>query len=102
MENLGLTYKLIALKIKSKSLDRIYFMSQVFEEKNVTVMTKRKNKKIKTTKIYLILLPPLPSQGGGGGGGGCCNPHPTSQLFSRQKTFENFFHRYMGIWTKGG
>ena len=32
MESLDLTYKLIALKIKSKTLDRIYFMSQVFQE----------------------------------------------------------------------
>ena len=91
MENLGLTYKLIALKIKSKSLDRIYFMSQVFEEKNVTVMTKRKNKKIKTTKIYLILLPPLPSQGGGGGGGGLLQPPPHLPTFFTAKNFWKFF-----------
>ena len=32
MEILDLTYKLIAFKIKSKALDRIYFMSQVFQE----------------------------------------------------------------------
>ena len=32
LESLDLTYKLIALKIKSKTLDRIYFMSQVFQE----------------------------------------------------------------------
>ena len=32
MESLDLTYKLIALKIKSKTLDQIYFMSQVFQE----------------------------------------------------------------------
>ena len=31
-------------------------------------MTKGKNEKMKTTKIYLFLLPPLPSQDGGGGG----------------------------------
>ena len=83
MENLGLTYKLIALKIKSKSLDRIYFMSQVFEEKNVIVMTKGKNKKIKTTKIYLILLPPLPSQGGGG----LLQPPPHAPTFFTAKNF---------------
>ena len=29
-----LTYKLIALKTKSKALDQIYFMSQVFQEHN--------------------------------------------------------------------
>ena len=32
MESLDLTYKLIALKIKIKTLDRIFFMSQVFQE----------------------------------------------------------------------
>ena len=32
MESLDFTYKLIALKIKSKTLDQIYFMSQVFQE----------------------------------------------------------------------
>ena len=32
MESLDLTYKLIALKIKNKTLDEIYFMSQVFQE----------------------------------------------------------------------
>ena len=60
-------------------------------------MTKGKNKKMKTTKIYLFLLPPLPSQDGGGV---VATPHPLS--FFMAKVFENFFHRYMGIWTKGG
>ena len=59
-------------------------------------MTKEKTKKMKTTKIYLFLLPPLPSQDGGGGG----VPHPPT--FSTVKIFEICFHRYMGIWTKGG
>ena len=31
-------------------------------------MTKEKIRKMKITKIYLILLPPLPSQDGEGGG----------------------------------
>ena len=62
MESFDLTYKLIALNIKSKTLNQIYFMSQNI----VIVMTKGKNKKMKTTKIYLFLLPPLPSQDGGG------------------------------------
>ena len=61
MESLDLTYKLIALKIKSKTLDQIYFMSQVFQEHSHVVMTKGKYKKMKTTKIYIFLLPPLPS-----------------------------------------
>ena len=51
---------------------------------------------MKTTKIYLFLLPPLPSQDGG-----LLQP-PQPPTFSRAKIFEKFFHRYMGIWTKGG
>ena len=31
----------------------------------------------------------------------CCNPAPTPKFFSRQKFLKLFFHRYMGIWTKG-
>ena len=42
MESLDLTCKLIALKIKSKTLDRIYFMSQVFQE-HIHCYDKRKN-----------------------------------------------------------
>ena len=65
MESLDLTYKLIALKVKGKTLDRIYFMSQILQE-HCHCYDKRKNKKMKTTKIYLLLLPPLPSQDRGG------------------------------------
>ena len=61
-------------------------------------MTKGKNKKMKTTKISLFLLPPLPSQDGGW----MQPPTPTPQLFPRQKIFEKSFHRYMGVSTKGG
>ena len=57
------------------------------------VMTKGKIKKMKTT-IYLFLLP---SQDGGGVD---ATPHPPTFLVT--KILENFFHRYMGIWTKGG
>ena len=96
MEGLDLTYKLIALKIKSETLDRIYFMSQVFQEHS-HYCDKRKNKKMKTTKICLFLLPPLPFQDGGGV---VATPHPPT--FFTAKLFENFFHRYMDIWTKGG
>ena len=59
-------------------------------------MTKGKNKKMKTTKIYLFLLPPLPSQDGGE------VVVATPPTFFVAKIFENFFHRYMGIWTNGG
>ena len=52
MESLDLTYKLIAFKIKSKTLDQIYFMSQVFQEHS-HYYDKRKNKKMKTTKMSL-------------------------------------------------
>ena len=67
MESLDLTYKSVDLNIKSKALDQIYFMSQVFHE-HIHCYDKRKNTKMKITKIYLFLLPPLPSQDEGGGG----------------------------------
>ena len=60
MESFDLTYKLIALNIKSKSTLCLKYFRNI-----VIVMTKGKNKKMKTTKIYLFLLPPLPSQDGG-------------------------------------
>ena len=53
-------------------------------------MTKGKIKKMKTTKIYLFLLPPLPSQNGGVVAGPP-PPPPTSQLFFMAKIFETFF-----------
>ena len=86
MESLDLTYKLIALKVKGKTLDRIYFMSQILQE-HCHCYDKRKNKKMKTTKIYLLLLPPLPSQDRGGAC--CCNPPPPN--FSWQKFLKKFF-----------
>ena len=100
MESFDLTYKLIALNIKSKTLEQIYFMSQVFQN-IVIVMTKGKNKKMKTTKIYLFLLPPLPSQDGGGVVA-LQPPPPHPPTFFMGKIFEKIFHRYMSIWTKGG
>ena len=98
MESLDLTNKLIALKIKSKTLDRIYFMSQISQEHN-HCYDKRKNKKMKITKIYLFLLPHLPSQDGGRLFQPSSPPPPN---FFTAKIFEKFFHRYMGIWKKGG
>ena len=87
MKSLDLTYKLITLKINSKTFDRIYFMSQVFQEHSHCYEKKKKNKKMKTKKIYLLLLPPLLSQDGGGGG--LLQP-PTPQFFSRQKFLKSF------------
>ena len=88
MESFDLAYKLIALNIKSKTLNQIYFMSQVFQN-IVIVMRKGKNKKMKTTKIYLFLLPPLPSQDGGGGLLHCSPPTP--QRFSWEKFLKKIF-----------
>ena len=52
-------------------------------------MRKGKNKKMKTTKIDLFLLPSLTSQDGGGGGGVVATlPPPT---FFMAKIFEIFF-----------
>ena len=87
MESLNLTYKLIALKIKSKTLDRIYFMSQVFQEHSQK--TEGKNKKMKITKIYLFFLPTLPSQDGGGED--CCNPPTPTPNVVHSKNFGKFF-----------
>ena len=51
-------------------------------------MRKGKNKKMKTTKIDLFLLPSLTSQEGGGGGVVATLPPPT---FFMEKIFEIFF-----------
>ena len=80
MESLDLTYKLIALKIKSKTLDQIYFMSSVFQEHSHCYDN------------YLFLLPPLPSPDGGV----VATPNP--QLFSWQKFLKNFF---IDTWVSG-
>ena len=93
MESRDLIYKWFDLKIKSKAPDQIYFISQVFQEHIVIVMTKGKNKKIKITKIHLFLLPTFPSHDGGV----VTAPPPPPQIFFAVKIFENFFHRYMGI-----
>ena len=82
MESLDLAYKLVDLKIKSKAPDQIYFMSQVFQEHSHCYYKTKKNKKMKLTKIYLFLLPSLPSQDGGER---CCNPPPAN--FFRGKIF---------------
>ena len=42
MESLALTDKLFDLKIKSKSPDQIYFMSQVFQEHSYCYNDKKK------------------------------------------------------------
>ena len=47
------------------------------------------------TKIYLSLLSPLPFQDLG-----VVATPPPSPTFFTAKIFENFFHRYMGIWAK--
>ena len=72
-------------------------MSQVFQEHIVIVMTKVKNKQMKSTKIYLFLLPPLPCQDVEGGGGGVATPSPSNCFHG--KTFENFF---IDTWVSGG
>ena len=84
MESFDLTCKLVDLKIKSKAPDQIYFISQVFQEHR-HCYDKVKNKKIKIRKIYLFLLPLLPSQNGewegGGWGGGVVATPPTRNVF---------------------
>ena len=60
-------------------------------------MTKGKNKKMKITKIYLFLLPPLPSQDGRRAV--VRTPHPPT--FFTAKIFEKIFPRYIGYLDKG-
>ena len=66
MEILDLTYKLIALKIKSKTLGRIYFMSQLFQEQSYCY---DKRKKYKENENYenLFIFAATPSLSGRGG-----------------------------------
>ena len=91
MESIDLTYKLVDLTIKGKAPDQIYFMSQVSEE-HCHCYDKRKNKKMKITKIYLFLLPPLPSQDKG-----LLQPPPPPPTFFTAKIFEFFswIHGYL-------
>ena len=89
MERHELTYKLVDLKIESKALDQIYFMSSVFQEHS-HCYDKRKKNKIKIAKIYLFLLSPLPSQD--------ATPPPLPKLFSRRKLLKIFF---MDTWVSG-
>ena len=91
MENLNLTYYLVDLKIKIKHLSK-YFMSRVSQEHS-HCYDKRKNKKNEVRKMYLFLLPPLPSQEV------LVVAAPTPQLFSQQN-FLNFFF-FINTWIFG-
>ena len=95
MESLDLTYKLIALKIKSKPLDQIYFMSQVFQEHSHCYNKRKKKENENYKNLYIFAA--TPSLSGRG-----VQPPPHPPTFFMAKMFENVFHRYMGIWTKGG
>ena len=87
MESLDLTYKLIALKIKIKTLDRMYFMSQAFQEHS-HCYDKRKKKENENYE-NLSIFATTPSLSRRRGGGGLLQP-PTPKLFSPQ-TFDFFF-----------
>ena len=93
MENLNLTYYLVDLKIKNKAPVEIYFMSRVFQIRTCShCYDKRgKNKKSEIRKMYLFLLPPLPSQEVWV----VATPHP--QLLSQQNL--KFF--FMNTWIFG-
>ena len=79
MKSLSLTHKLVK-RLKVKHLTKSTLCPKYFRN-IVIVLTKGKNMKIKINKIYLVLLPPLPSQDGG---------LLSSQLFSRQKFLKIF------------
>ena len=90
MESLGLRYKSIALKIERKTLDRIYFMSQVFQEHSHCYNKRKKEGNENYENLFIFAaIPSLSRQGV------CCNPPPPT--FFTAKIFENFFHKYMGI-----
>ena len=79
MESHDLTSKLIALKIKSKALDQIYFMSQVFQEHSHCYDKIKKIRKLKLRKFIYFCCHPFPLR----------TPHPPSLFMV--KLFEFFF-----------
>ena len=87
---LDLTNKLIALKSKCKALDRIYFMSQVFQKHSHSYgKGKIRNENYEHLSIFLSTLP---SQDGGG----ATTPHPPA--FFTVIIFKKLFawiHRYL-------
>ena len=88
MENLDLTYKLIALKIKRKTLDQIYFMSQVFQEHSHCYDNRNKKENESYKKLSIFAATPSLS-GLEGGGGGLLQPTPAT--FFVAKILEFFF-----------
>ena len=101
MKSLDLAYKLVDLKIKSKARDQIYFMSQIFQEHSHCYDKRKKYENENYENLFIFAATPSLS-----GQGGCCNPpphpHPHLPTFFTAKIFQNYFHRYMGIWIKGG
>ena len=88
MESLDLTYKLIALKIKSKTLDQIYFMSRVFQEHSHCYDKRKKRENESYDNLFIFAATPSLS----GRGDGCNHPLPPPP---------NFFHG-KSFWTKSG
>ena len=78
MESLDLTYKLFGLKIKSKTPDQIYFMSQVFQEHS-HYYDKRKDDKKNENYENLFIFAATPSFSGRRVG---LLQSPNPQLFS--------------------
>ena len=98
MESLDLTYKLIALKIKVKLLTESTLCLKYF--KNIViamVMTKGKNREIKTTKVYFFFAA-TPSLLGRRGL--LQPPPPPLQIFSWQKCLNIFFF-FIDAWVSG-
>ena len=73
--------------IKSKTLNRIYFMSQVFQEHSHCYDKRKKCEYENYENLFIFAATPSLS-----GQRGCCNPPtPTPQLFSLQKFLKTFF-----------
>ena len=88
MESLDLTNKLIALKIKSEALDRIYFMSQVFQEHSHCYDKRKKQENENYDNLFFYAAAPSLS---GRGGVVATSSSPTLQLFTWQKFLRFFF-----------
>ena len=86
MESLDLTYKLIVLKIKSKTLDRIYFMSQVFQEHSHCYDKRKIHKNENYENLFIFAATPSLSERGV-----VATPPPHPPTFSTAKIFEIFF-----------
>ena len=58
MESFNLIYKLVDLNIKSKALDQMYFMSQVFQEHSHCYDKRKKNENENYENLFIFASTP--------------------------------------------